>query len=111
MGQTESSGRAVLLPADCTIGAIRQVYELVRGAFSRHGKLEIDCSSVDRADITSVQLLVSATKTASQAGRTVVWTDPSQALQRIFQRAGLSHETVDPLTNQSKAVHGNDPDC
>lgn len=111
MGQTEPSGRAVLLPADCTIGAIRQVYELVRGAFSRHGKLEIDCSSVDRADITSVQLLVSATKTASQAGRTVVWTDPSQALQRIFQRAGLSHETVDPLTNQSKAVHGNDLDC
>ena len=111
MGQAEPSDRPVLLPADCTIGAIRQVYELVRDAFfGRQGKLEIDCSSVDRADVTSVQLLVSASKTASQAGRSIVWSDPSQVLQRTLERAGMSRDMTDPLTHQSKATHGDDPD-
>jgi anti-anti-sigma regulatory factor len=111
MGQAEPSDRPVLLPADCTIGAIRQVYELVRDAFiGRQGKLEIDCSSVDRADVTSVQLLVSASKTASQAGRAIGWSDPSQVLRQTLERAGVSGEPVDPLTHQSKAAHGDNPD-
>jgi anti-anti-sigma regulatory factor len=110
MGQAEPSDRPVLLPADCTIGAIRHVYELVRDAFfGRQGKLEIDCSSVDRADITSVQLLVSVSKTASQAGRAIVWSDLSQVLRRTLERAGVSGQPADPL-NQSKAAHGDDSD-
>ena len=51
------------LPADCSIAAIRSVYDLIREAFGRQDRLEIDCSSVDKADVTSIQLLLSAAKT------------------------------------------------
>ena len=51
------------LPADCSIAAIRGVYDMIREAFGRQDRLEIDCSSVDKADVTSIQLLLSAAKT------------------------------------------------
>ena len=62
------------LPADCSIAAIRNVYELIREAFGRQERLEIDCSSVDKADVTSIQLLLSTAKTGeAQAAR---WCSP-----------------------------------
>ena len=82
------------LPADCSIAAIRHVYELVREAFNRNGRLEIDCSSVDKADITSIQLLLSTTKTGEAEGRKVVLTAPSQAFRNILHRAGFPSEAV-----------------
>ena len=57
------------LPADCSIAAIRSVYDLIREAFGREDRLEIDCSSVDKADVTSIQLLLSAAKTGDAQGR------------------------------------------
>ncbi len=41
------------LPADCSIAAIRGVYDLVREAFHRQHAVEIDCSGVAKADVTS----------------------------------------------------------
>ena len=34
------------LPADCSIAAIRSVDDLIREAFGRQDRLEIDCSNV-----------------------------------------------------------------
>ena len=41
------------LPVDCSIAAIRGVYDLIREAFSRQESLEIDCSGVAKADVKS----------------------------------------------------------
>ena len=82
------------LPADCSIAAIRSVYELVREAFSRNGRLEIDCSDVDKADVTSIQLLLSTTKTGEAEGRKIVLTAPSQAFRNTLHRAGFPSEAV-----------------
>lgn len=82
------------LPADCSISGIRQVYDLVRDGFGRQDKVEIDCSSVDKADVTSIQLLLSTAKTANSQGGSVILTAVSRALSRAFERAGFSGDVA-----------------
>lgn len=82
------------LPADCSIAAIRSVYDLIRDAFSRQERLEIDCSSVDKADVTSIQLLLSTAKTGKAQGRPVVLTSFSQSLRNSLRRAGFASEAM-----------------
>ncbi|MDR3467183.1 MAG: STAS domain-containing protein [Xanthobacteraceae bacterium] len=85
---------SVRLPRDCSISAIRGVYDQIRDGFTRQENLEIDCSGVDKADVTSVQLLVSTAKTANLEGRSVVLTEVSTALRQTFQRAGVGSESL-----------------
>ena len=82
------------LPADCSIVAIRNVYDSICTALRYHDRLEIDCSGVDKADVTSIQLLLSTTRTAHLQGRHVDLTDISEALLATFQRAGLSTDAM-----------------
>ncbi len=86
--------QALRLPADCSIAAIRTVCDLIRDAFRRHEKLEIDCSSVDKADVTSIQLLLSTAKTSRAEGRKVVLTAFSQALRKTMRRAGFTSDEM-----------------
>ncbi len=85
-------GLSLRLPADCSIAAIRSVYDLIREAFRRQERLEIDCSSVDKADVTSIQLLLSTAKTGEAHGRPVVLTSFSQSLRTTLRRAGFASE-------------------
>ena len=82
------------LPADCSIAAIRTVYDMVREAFVRQDRLEIDCSNVDKADVTSIQLLLSTARTGEAQGRPVVLTAFSQTLRNTFRRAGFTSEAL-----------------
>ena len=94
---------ALRLPADCSIAAIRNVHQLVRDAFRREDRLEIDCSGVSKADVTSIQLLLSTTKTGQAEGRTVVLTALSQALRNTLRRAGFcGEEMIDRHFHQQK---------
>ena len=77
------------LPADCSIAGIRSVYDLIRDAFSRQQSLEIDCSGVAKADVTSIQLLISTAKTGQAEGRDVVLTAFSQSFRNTLRRAGF----------------------
>jgi anti-anti-sigma regulatory factor len=94
MDNPRDSKWALRLPADCSIAAIRGVYDLIIDAFRRQDKLEIDASNVDKADVTSVQLLISTAKTANFMGRRVVLTAVSQTLRNTFQRAGFSSDAM-----------------
>ena len=82
------------LPADCSIAAIRNVYDLIREAFGRQDRLEIDCSSVDKADVTSIQLLLSTARTGEAQGRPVVLKSFSQPLRNTLHRAGFASEAM-----------------
>ena len=77
------------LPVDCSIAAIRGVHDLIRDAFNRQEHLEIDCSSVAKADVTSIQLLLSAAKTGQAQGRQVVLTAFSHPFRNTLRRAGF----------------------
>src|ERR1700753_3489605 len=94
MQSTKESRWQLRLPSDCSISGIRQVYDLVRDAFSRQDKVEIDCSSVDKADVTPIQLLISTAKTANSQGGSVVLPAASGTLSRAFERAGFSGDVA-----------------
>jgi phospholipid transport system transporter-binding protein len=93
------------LPADCSISGIRAVYELIRKSLRLQQQLEIDCSSVDKADLTSVQLLLSATRTADEQGGRLSLNAVSQTLRTTFQRAGVSTGAMSdrPSTEQKES--------
>jgi phospholipid transport system transporter-binding protein len=82
------------LPADCSIGGIRVVYDLICKALADQQKLELDCSGVDKADVTSVQLLLSTAKTARHFGNRVSLTAVSDVLRSAIKRAGVSSRAM-----------------
>jgi ABC-type transporter Mla MlaB component len=86
--------QALRLPSDCSIASIRSVHELVRDVFDRQDRLEIDCSSVDKADVTSIQLLLSMAKTGLAQGRQVTLTAFSQTLRNTLRRAGFATDAM-----------------
>ena len=91
---TEPRRPPLRLPQDCSIAAIRGVYDLIREAFRRQDSVEIDCSSVAKADVTSIQLLLSTAKTGQASGRRVTLTAFSQNLRNTLRRAGFSNEAI-----------------
>ncbi len=91
---TEPRRPPLRLPQDCSIAAIRGVYDLIREAFRRQDSVEIDCSSVAKADVTSIQLLLSTPKTGQASGRQVVLTAFSQNLRNTLRRAGFTNEAI-----------------
>jgi len=91
---TKQEQQLLRLPADCSIGGIRIVYDLVCKALTGQNRLEIDCSAVDKADVTSVQLLVSTAKTARHLGNRVSLTAISEVLRSAIQRAGVSSRAM-----------------
>ena len=82
------------LPSDCSIAAIRGVYDLIRDAFRAQRTLEIDCSDVTKADVTSIQLLISTTRTGEAQGRQVVLTAFSQSFRNTLRRAGFASDAM-----------------
>ena len=94
------------LPADCSISAIRSVYDLIRDAFGRQHALEIDCSNVTKADVTSIQLLLSTAKTGQSQGRSVILTAFSQNFHNALRRCGFLNAAVpdNPFTDKKEGA-------
>ena len=88
--ETTSGSEPVRLPADCSVGAIRSTYEMIRDASGRQQRLDIDGSAVEKADITLIQLLLSLIKTRQAQGRAIGLRAFSQTLRQTLQRAGFA---------------------
>jgi anti-anti-sigma regulatory factor len=86
--------RSLRLPADCSIAGIRDVHDLICTTLGSQDALEIDCSGVEKADVTAVQLLLSTAKTAQQQGCRLNLTAISPVLQATIDRAGVSSESM-----------------
>ncbi len=63
----------------------------LRDALSRHAAVELDCSGAADIDMSVVQLLVAARRTAEASGRrlALVGTAPASSLATILARAGF----------------------
>jgi len=94
MAELVEPKRPLRLPSDCSIASIRGIYNLIREAFSCHDPLEIDCSDVAKADVTSIQVLLSTAKTGQAQGRQVILTALSQSLRNALSRAGFSGDSL-----------------
>lgn len=69
-------------------------HERLRGALSGGGALALDLSEVGAADISFVQLLVSAALTAEHAGQVLQLSKPSPTLREAFDRAGIAFDSA-----------------
>lgn len=80
--------RFVLEPVQ-TLRTIDATCAALRDLLAQHANVEIDCSAVDEADLTLVQLLLAARKSAQQSGKCLALTAPiSGSLRDALARSG-----------------------
>jgi anti-anti-sigma regulatory factor len=81
--------RFILEPIQ-TLRAIEATCTELRDLLAQHTSIEIDCSAVDEADLTLVQLLLAARKSAARSGKRLALAAPaSGALRNALLRSGL----------------------
>jgi len=80
----------VRLPVNCSIGAARAVHGLVQTALRSSAQVELDCSDVTTADVTSLQIVLSAARSARTDGHRVALRAMSAPLTNTFDRAGFA---------------------
>jgi anti-anti-sigma regulatory factor len=80
----------VNMPVDCSLRSIRPFHVEVVAAFKSGGDLIIDCSAITACDIATIQLLVSASKTAADSGCLLRLEAVPEVLSTTLARAGLA---------------------
>ncbi|TXH39004.1 MAG: STAS domain-containing protein [Rhodospirillaceae bacterium] len=89
----------IRLPNAVTIRNIEAVHTDILGGLTTADQIEIDCTDLAEADLSLVQLLVAAHKSAARRGTPFALIHPtSNALGDILKRAGLLPSAQDNLT-------------
>ena len=90
MPKTSRKPRRLVLQTAQTLRTIDATCGTLRDLLSQHAHVEVDCSAVSEADLTLVQLLLAARKTAEQSGKRLTLTAPATgALLDALRRGGL----------------------
>ena len=80
----------VTLTGEITIAGIGAAHAEMMAALSAPGSVVVDISGVTEADLTFVQLLEAARRSAAEADRTLSLTQPAgPAVKEILQRGGF----------------------
>ncbi len=88
--QEEPSGGKISLDGVRTIRTTEQSHSLLREAFRTASPISVDCSKVTEADLSLVQMLLSARKTAAAYGKGLTLAQPADgALGGILARGGF----------------------
>lgn len=85
-----SVSRTLRLSGDCGLRGIRVLRDEVSVALNSAAILEIDCTAADCIDLSFVQLVTSAARTAEGEGKQIRITNLPEAGHAAFARAGLS---------------------
>jgi anti-anti-sigma factor len=83
-----------------SVGEIAAIHKEITACFDECEDLTLDLTGVNDCDISGLQLLYSARKTARSVGKAFSVDNPSESIIEIFNRAGLDPETV--LARKSK---------
>ena len=86
--------QTISLPNDCVLSDITAIRQSLLDAFAFGGPIELDMSNLARFDISFVQLVVAAARTASQTETRLTVANVSGAVQATFQNAGLDLATL-----------------
>lgn len=82
-----------------TIRSIEAAHAQLRGLLATHAAVEIDCTATTEADISLVQLLLAARRSAEQSGKTIVLAKPAGgALLDVLSRGGFLSAAAEPVT-------------
>lgn len=86
MTQTE----LVSLSGDCIVSTINHHYKILCEAFQSKGSVLVDLAQVEAADITLVQLIVSASQTAAQENREFALRSVPNSFRDVLCSAGIN---------------------
>jgi two-component system chemotaxis sensor kinase CheA len=86
-----SSSSVVPLGGALTIATVEATHAQLREALGGAGAIVLDCSQAREVDVTFLQLMVSAQRTAASAGRSVhLAAPPSGVLAEALRRCGFA---------------------
>jgi len=85
----------IQLQRDCSIRTVREHHAALLDAFRARDDVEIDAAAVEVVDLTFVQLLVSATKTANASNKRLRLIAISEPVRGAMARAGLRLSSSD----------------
>ncbi len=91
------SSHIVSLCGDCCVARAQFVHHILRSAAESSLPTVVDCSGVEQADASFIQLLISGQKTFRIRGLNFRIVDAADALHAALARAGLH---IDPATGQ-----------
>ena len=89
----------IRLPGHCDIGTAPELHAALSEAFRARDEVEIDAAGVEYADLTCVQLLVAAARSAEASGKPMRLLAMSEPLRAALARAGLRVSQSDDPTN------------
>jgi ABC-type transporter Mla MlaB component len=78
------------LSGELTIRTITDAHHKLANAYAKKGEMQLDTSAVSEADLSLVQLIEAARRSANADGkRFTLSPPPSEALRQVLQRAGF----------------------
>ena len=87
----------LVLEGAVTVRAIEPVHARLVDLLNRHDTVEIDCTALTEADLSLVQLLLAARRSAMRDGKTLVLTAPaSGALRQTLSIGGFLPADASP---------------
>ncbi|MGX5736079.1 STAS domain-containing protein [Bosea thiooxidans] len=78
------------LPADCTIRGIAEIVSNCRQILSAGKGLSLDCEAVESVDLTFVQFVVSAARSAAARSLALTFQSVPEPVLAAFARAGVA---------------------
>ena len=98
----------VELGSDITIRNARSTSASLVGLVNSGSGVEIDCGAVEQADITFVQMMVSAEKTFAAQGLSFAMLAETESVRSAFERAGVPLPGAGPSeASRHSALSGN----
>jgi ABC-type transporter Mla MlaB component len=86
----EKLTRRIALQGNLGLRNVRQTYDLLSGAVSAHRAVELDVREVSDVDISNIQLIAAARRSAQQRGGTLTLVSkPNSVFTSILSKAGL----------------------
>jgi ABC-type transporter Mla MlaB component len=78
------------LPSSATIRTVETLRSELLAALERQAALEIDCAALAEADLSLIQVLLAARKTAQASGKTLALAQPASGVLRdVLLRSGF----------------------
>lgn len=99
---TGTSSHTVQLPGDAGLRAAQDIAAALREAITANSAVTVDTSAVTSADLTTIQLLLSARKFADHLGRSLsLAAAPQGPLQALLTELGFLGSSGQPLAEGS----------
>ncbi|MGU3383701.1 STAS domain-containing protein [Methylobacterium sp. D53M] len=92
-----SEAPVLTLGPDCTIRTVRALQDTLAAALAGGARLTLDCAAVERADVTFVQIVLAADRTARGRAAGIALVNVPPAVEAAFRRAAIEHPSAPHL--------------